>query len=115
MSTEGSWFPVAFAADVESGTMIGTQAGDQPVAIYNVDGTFYATHNICTHQLAHLSDGWLEGCIVECPLHAGQFDVTTGKGLGPPIMCDIRTFPVRVVGDSVQVRVDPAEAAPAGD
>jgi naphthalene 1,2-dioxygenase ferredoxin component len=104
---EGEWVAVASTAEVGVGAMIGTQGGAQNLAVYNVDGKYYATGNICTHQYAHLSDGWFEGSIVECPLHAGQFDVTTGKGLGPPITCDLRTFAVRVVGDKIEVYVEP--------
>ena len=50
-----------------------------------------------------LVDGFLDGKLIECPLHAGIFDVTTGAGQGPPITCDLQTFPVRLVGDEVQV------------
>ena len=99
------WVAVGSTAGLLPGAMLGTQAGGQSVAVYNVDGTYYATGNICTHQFAHLTDGWFEGNLIECPLHGGQFDVTTGKGMGPPITCDIRTFPVRVVGDEIQVDV----------
>ncbi len=102
MSTEG-WVSVAATADVGVGTMRATQGSGQSIAVFNVDGSYYATSNVCTHQFAHLSDGWFEGRLVECPLHAGQFDVTTGKGMGPPITCDVRTFPVRVNGDMIEV------------
>ena len=83
--------------------MLGTEVGGASIAVYNVGGCYYATSNICTHEHVHLSDGYLEGKLIECPLHAGTFDVTTGKGMGPPITCDIRTFPVRVVAEAVQV------------
>src|ERR1700760_1136295 len=99
---EGEWVAVESTAGGGVGAMLGTQGGGQSLAVFNIDGTYYATGNICTHQYAHLSDGWFEGNVVECPLHAGQFDVTTGKGLGPPITCDLRTFPVRVVGDKIE-------------
>ncbi len=88
--------------------MLGTHACGQAVAVYNVDGCYYATSDICTHGHAHLSDGWFEGGLIECPLHAGQFDVKSGKGMGPPITCDVRTFPVRVVDGSVEVCVSDA-------
>jgi nitrite reductase/ring-hydroxylating ferredoxin subunit len=104
MSNE-EWIPVTATSDVAVGAMLGTQARGVAIAIYNVDGSFYATHDICTHQFAHLSDGWFEGKLIECPLHAGQFDVTTGKGMGPPITCDLRTFPVRVVADVIEVQL----------
>lgn len=77
--------------------------GDKQIALYNVDGEIFATDNICSHAFAMLTDGWLDGNEIECPLHAGRFDVKTGKGLGPPIPCDIRSYRVRVAGDEIQV------------
>jgi nitrite reductase/ring-hydroxylating ferredoxin subunit len=64
-----------------------------------------ATDNICTHAFALLSDGWLDGDCIECPLHAGRFDVRTGKALGPPVDEDIKVYPVRIVGDDIQVKL----------
>src|SRR4028118_1709856 len=58
--------------------------GDEPIAVFNVDGEFYAIDDTCTHQDASLADGWLDGCVVECPLHASCFDLRTGKVSGPP-------------------------------
>lgn len=107
--SDDNWFAAASTAEVGVGKMKGAQAGGQSIVIYNVDGCHYATHDICTHAFAHLSDGWFEGKLIECPLHAGQFDVTTGKGVGPPIMCDIRTYPVRVVGETIEVHVTTGE------
>jgi nitrite reductase/ring-hydroxylating ferredoxin subunit len=52
-----------------------------------------------------LSDGWLEGDIIECPLHGGRFEPKTGKGLGAPITCDVTTLPVRIRGSEIQVNV----------
>jgi nitrite reductase/ring-hydroxylating ferredoxin subunit len=81
------------------------QINGTSVSIYNIDGTFFATSDICTHSFALLSEGYLEGHMIECPLHGGQFDVRTGKGLCPPIVKDPQTFPVRVVHKEIQVDV----------
>jgi naphthalene 1,2-dioxygenase ferredoxin component len=105
MSVEGTWVTVASKSKIGDGEVVEAQAAAEQVAIYNVEGEFYATSNICTHAFARLSEGWLDGEVIECPLHAGRFEVKTGKGLGPPVECDIKTFPVRVVGDEIQVRV----------
>jgi naphthalene 1,2-dioxygenase ferredoxin component len=100
------WVTVAKAGAVGEGEVLGAMAGDQEVALYNVEGTLYATSNICTHAMAFLSDGWLDGDVIECPLHAGRFEVKSGKALGPPVDCDIKTFPVRVAGDAIQVKLE---------
>ena len=96
---------VASKEAIAEGEITGVSVGDEQIALYNLDGEIYATSNICTHAFALLSDGWLDGDQIECPLHAGRFEVKTGKGLGPPIPCDIKTYPVRVTGDEVQVQI----------
>jgi nitrite reductase/ring-hydroxylating ferredoxin subunit len=103
MGVEENWITVARRDALEVGSVIGAKAGDLEVALYNIDGEIFATHNICTHAQALLSEGWLEGDIIECPLHGGRFEVKTGKGLGAPITCDLRTLSVRIQGDAVQV------------
>lgn len=105
MSGSGNWITVAELNSLDTGSVTGIKAGEVDVALYNIDGEIYATHNICTHAHALLSDGWLEGDVIECPLHGGRFEAKTGKGLGPPIPCDVKAFPVRIVGNSVQVDV----------
>jgi nitrite reductase/ring-hydroxylating ferredoxin subunit len=103
MSTEESWITVAQRDGLEVGSVTRVKAGDLDVALYNIDGEIFATHNICTHALALLSDGWLEGDIIECPLHGGRFEAKTGKGLGSPITCDVKALLVRIQGNDVQV------------
>jgi nitrite reductase/ring-hydroxylating ferredoxin subunit len=105
MSDTGNWMTVADLSALETGSVTRVKAGEVDVALYNIDGEIYATHNICTHAHALLSDGWLEGDIIECPLHGGRFEAKTGKGLGAPIPCDVKTYPVRIDGNSVQVDV----------
>lgn len=101
--SEPQWVTVASRAALGDGDMLGAEAEGKPIALYNLDGTIYATDNVCTHAFAMLTDGWLDGEVIECPLHAGRFEIKTGKGLGPPIPCDLKTYKVRVVGDEVQV------------
>src|SRR5262249_38860921 len=105
MTGSEHWITVADRSSVGPDSVLGVKAGDLDVALYNIEGEIYATINVCTHAQALLSDGWLEGEVIECPLHGGRFEVKTGKGLGPPITCDLKTFPVRVEGDVIQVNV----------
>jgi len=105
MSDTPRWVTVADKSALEPGSVLGVRAGDLDVALYNIDGEIYATHNLCTHAQALLSEGWLEGEIIECPLHGGRFEVKTGKGLGAPITCDLTTLPVRIEAGSIQVEV----------
>ena len=103
MSASENWITVARRDTLEVGSVTGVKAGELDVALYNIDGEIFATHNICTHAHALLSDGWLEDDIIECPLHGGRFEVKTGKGLGAPIICDLKTLPVRIEGNMVKV------------
>ena len=103
---EENWITVAKRSAVNAGDVIGVTLGEREIALYNIDGEIYATDNLCTHAFALLSQGWLDGEVIECPLHGGRFEVKTGKGLGPPINDDLKTYPVRVIGDDVQVRLD---------
>ena len=105
MSDSGNWTTVAELSALEIDSVTGVKAGGVDVALYNIGGEIYATDNICTHAHALLSDGWLEGDIIECPLHGGRFEAKTGKGLGAPVPCDVKKFPVRIVDNSVQVDV----------
>jgi nitrite reductase/ring-hydroxylating ferredoxin subunit len=99
------WVKVAARSALAEGAMVGVEVGDLQIALYNVDGEIYATDNTCTHAFAMLTDGFLDGDIIECPLHGGCFKVQTGEGQGAPITEDIKTYPVRVVDDAIEVRV----------
>jgi nitrite reductase/ring-hydroxylating ferredoxin subunit len=94
--------------DFEENSVSQVTVGETRIALYRIAGDeFYATNDVCTHGQALLSEGWLtDDCAIECPLHGGCFDIRTGKGLGPPIEEDIRTYPVKVEGDAVFVVVD---------
>ena len=105
------WIKVAMSAAVEPGNVLGVKAGTLELAVYNLAGTFHATDNLCTHAYARLSQGWVDGEVVECPLHGGRFEIKSGKGLGLPITCDIRTYPVRVVGGAIEVSVAGVDAS----
>lgn len=99
------WVAAAKVADVAPGSMVKAEVADKNVAIYNLGGTFYATDNECTHAYALLTDGTMDGDVIECPLHGGAFEIKTGKGLGAPIFCDLKCYPARVSGDTIEVNV----------
>jgi nitrite reductase/ring-hydroxylating ferredoxin subunit len=103
MAETGNWVTVAQRKSLGEGEAMAVEAAGKPIALYDVAGEIYATDNVCTHAFAMLSDGWLDGDVIECPLHAGRFEVKTGKGLGPPIPCDIKTYKTRILGDEIQI------------
>ena len=86
--------------------------GDEPlvfeidrrwIALYNLDGNYYAIEDVCTHDGGPLADGEVEGCVVACPRHGAKFDITTGKVLSAPALTDVPTFEVQVVGNEIKV------------
>ena len=104
MSEAGNWVRVASVADVAEGSSIAVEANGVSLAVFHLDGgEVCVTSNVCTHAFAMLTDGWLEGNVIECPLHAGQFDVRTGKGVCPPIEEDLRTYKVKLQGGDILV------------
>ena len=77
-----------------------------PIAVFHTDdGAVYAIDDTCTHQDASLADGWLEGCLVECPLHASCFDLRTGAVDQPPAKRPVRTHRVEVVDGVIFVEL----------
>jgi len=100
------WARAASRNELASGEVLGVEVAGHSIALYDVDANIFATDNICTHAYARLSDGWLDGELIECPLHAARFDVRTGKVLDPPATVDLKTYPVRVVDDEIQVKLD---------
>ncbi|MER7925459.1 MULTISPECIES: bifunctional 3-phenylpropionate/cinnamic acid dioxygenase ferredoxin subunit [unclassified Streptomyces] len=77
---------------------------DPPVSVFHTDdGEVFAIDDTCTHQDASLADGWLEGCEVECPLHASKFDLRTGAVDAPPAKRPVRTHEVLVQDGMIYV------------
>ena len=90
--------------DLPPGEAVRVEA-DVPLAVFNVDGELFAIDDTCTHQDASLADGWLEGCEVECPLHASKFDLRTGEVDAPPAKTGVRTHAVTVDDGQIYVTV----------
>lgn len=93
---------VARVADVAPGTAKAVVVGEREIALFNVDGTFYALDNTCPHQGGPLAEGWIEGRRVTCPWHAWTFELASGSmTLGDFARVD--TFEVRLEHDAVRV------------
>jgi len=103
MSESGTWHRAAGLDELADDEPLGVDVAGVQVALYRIGSDIYATGNVCTHAHAMLSDGFLEGCEIECPLHNGRFDIRTGKALSSPVEIDIPTYPVRVTGDVVEI------------
>ncbi|MEY2890104.1 MAG: naphthalene 1,2-dioxygenase system ferredoxin subunit [Pseudomonadota bacterium] len=100
-----NWIDAASADDVIEGDVVAIRVEGREIALYEVEGEIYATDNLCTHGAARMSDGFLEGRFIECPLHQGRFDVCTGKAQCAPLTEDIKTFPVRIENQRVMLKL----------
>jgi nitrite reductase (NADH) small subunit len=99
------WITVAKLADCPPGASCEAVAGDRIVALFNVGGEFHALDGVCPHQGGPLGKGNLQGCIVTCPWHGWQFDVTNGEFQLRKTLVQPK-LPLRVVGDEVQVEIE---------
>ncbi|HSM42653.1 MAG TPA: non-heme iron oxygenase ferredoxin subunit [Afifellaceae bacterium] len=80
--------------DVGEGEVILVETGDLELAVYRVEGEFYVTDDACTHGPGSLSEGYLEGHVIECDFHNGQFDIRNGEVVAPPCMVALKTYKV---------------------
>jgi nitrite reductase/ring-hydroxylating ferredoxin subunit len=95
---------VAETKDIRSSTMRPIDLDGERVGIVNVDRSYYAIGNICTHLGGPLNEGKLEGYDVECPWHGSKFDVRTGELTTPPAQQPVPAYEVKVEGTSILVR-----------
>jgi naphthalene 1,2-dioxygenase system ferredoxin subunit len=107
--SEANWIEVAAVGEIEEDDAKQVRIGGACLAIFNVAGAYHATSDICTHALAYLSQGYIEGGTVECPLHQGRFDIASGRALSPPVTKNLATYPVRVEGDRILVQLPAPE------
>lgn len=105
------WIKVATLPDVPDGEGYDAEVGGRHIALFNVNGTIHACEGICTHAHAFLADGYLDGEEIECPLHAGKFNVRTGKALCGPVKKDIAVYPVKMAGEDIQIELAEGQTA----
>lgn len=93
------------AKDLAPGSCTEVSVSGKPVALFNVEGRFYATSNVCLHRGGPLGQGMLEGASVMCPWHAWNWDVRTGENTANASL-KIPTYEVKVEDGAVYVKVD---------
>ncbi len=102
----GRWTDVAAQGDLVEGAGIALTPGGRRVALFLVGGMPYALENRCSHGMATIEDGYLEGYEVTCTVHLGRFDLRTGAATGAPCTQAIKTWPVRIDNGRVWVALD---------
>ena len=92
---------ISSARQIPSGTCTVVQVGGKTIALFNINGTFYALDNACTHRGGPLGQGSIEGTVVTCPWHGNQFDVTTGQVVTGTRA--VTAYAVQLQGDDVLI------------
>ncbi len=85
--------------EVEIGKAIRIEKGRLVLAVFNLDGEYFITDDACTHGPGSLSEGCIEGDIVECDFHNGAFNIRTGAVVAAPCMVPLKTYPVVIDAD----------------
>ena len=102
------WIKAGAVQELKVGTPKLVDANNTRIAIFKVEGAeagIYAIEDVCTHDDGPVAEGPVEGCVIECPRHGAKFDVRSGAVLCMPAVTPIRTFPVRVTGQNIEVEV----------
>jgi len=102
-TTAGTWVTAVSVSDLPDGDAMRFDHDGLCVAVFNSGGNFFATVGICSHEHAFMSEGYLDGHVIECPLHQALFDIRTGAVLSPPATEPLRVYKTRVNDGQVQV------------
>jgi 3-phenylpropionate/trans-cinnamate dioxygenase ferredoxin subunit len=98
---EHEWHVVGSVGDIDDEDVIRFDHGAATYAVYNTSQGYFATDGMCTHEEAHLADGFVEGDIIECCMHLGRFHIPTGQARDAPVIVDLATYPVKVEGGKI--------------
>ena len=100
------WIAACATGDIDREDVIPFDHDGNAYAIYrSPDDAYYTTDGHCSHEQTLLCDGLVMGDVIECPMHNGRFDYTSGKALGAPVLVDLRTYPTRVIDGTVYIDV----------
>jgi 3-phenylpropionate/trans-cinnamate dioxygenase ferredoxin subunit len=101
-----NWVDACAVDAIDAEDVVRFDAGGRAFAIYRTeDDRYFATDGLCTHEQVHLADGLVMGTIIECPKHNGRFDFVTGAAKGAPACIDLKTYPTKVEGDRVFIKI----------
>ena len=105
MSSPAKCLDLCATSDVAPGAALKVEVDDLALAVFNLEGEFFVTDDACTHGPGSLSEGYIEGDIIECNFHNGQFNIRTGEVVSPPCMVPVKTYPVMVIAGRVTIAV----------
>ncbi len=100
-----AWHDVGAADEFVEDEPRAVLAAGIPIAVFRVGDELFALHDLCTHETAPLSEGFVENGCVECPLHQGLFDLRTGEARKEPCTEAVKTYPLRIMDGRVEIQV----------
>jgi 3-phenylpropionate/trans-cinnamate dioxygenase ferredoxin subunit len=103
------FIPVATVEELKVGERMFIEIDGKPIVILNLQGEYYAIGDVCSHDDGPVGEGNLEGYEIICPRHGAHFDIRTGKVLALPAFVDIPAYPIRVVGDQIEIGIPAGE------
>jgi nitrite reductase/ring-hydroxylating ferredoxin subunit len=109
--TESTFKPLLALADIARGSMRSCRVGERELVVCHTRDGVFAVDNVCTHAFARMSEGYLKGRRLTCPLHGATFDVRTGAVLGGPATIPLTAYQTRVVEGMVEVALPPEAGA----
>ncbi len=98
------WIDVCAADSVAENENVIVEVDGTDVAIFKIEGQFYAIEDVCSHDGAEIASGELEGDEIICPRHGARFCVKTGEVKCAPAYENIETFPLQIVDGQLQIR-----------
>jgi 3-phenylpropionate/trans-cinnamate dioxygenase ferredoxin subunit len=99
------YITIAGIDDLNDGERLFVEIDDQELVVFNIAGEYFAIGDVCTHDNGPLGEGDIEGFDVVCPRHGARFDIRTGKANTLPAVVDIPAYPVRIVGDQIEIGI----------
>lgn len=100
------WIAVAKVGEIRAGECKIIDLDDVMVAVYCLDGEYYAIEDVCTHDGGELSSGWVEGDCAVCPRHGAMFCIRTGEVKQGPAFEPTASFPLRIKGELIEIKDD---------
>ena len=99
------YIPVGLVEELKEGERLFIEIDEKPIVILNVAGHYFAIADVCSHDDGPVGEGNLEGFEIICPRHGARFDIRTGKVLALPAFVNIPAYPVRLVGDQIEIGI----------
>src|SRR5690349_14479026 len=106
MSSPAKRLDLCATSDVAPGAALKVEVDDLALAVFNLDGEFFVTDDACTHGPGSLSEGFIEGEVVECNFHNGQFNIKTGEVVAAPCMIPVKIYKTIVENDRVFIEAE---------